>query len=101
MESPLREENVSLEWNKLSSSDMFSPRDGLKPSPDKARAAKECGVSENKEAVQSLLGMASYLDSFIQNYAAIAAPLYQLTKKETKGVNKKRKHSEDTRHHLK
>ena len=28
--------------------------------------------------------MAGYLDNFIQNYAAIAAPLYQLIRKETK-----------------
>ena len=59
-------------------------KDGLKPSPDKVRAVKECGVPENKEAVRSFLGMAGYLDNFIQNYAAIAAPLYQLTRKETK-----------------
>ena len=50
MESPLKEKNVSLEWNKLSL-DMFSPPD---------------------------------LDNFIKNYAAMAAPLYQLTRKETK-----------------
>ena len=59
-------------------------KDGLKPSPDKVRAVKECGVPENKQAVRSFLGMAGYLDNFIQNYAAIAAPLYQLTRKETK-----------------
>ena len=59
-------------------------KDGLKPSPDKVRAIKECGVPESKEAVRSFLGMAGYLDSFINNYAAIAAPLYQLTRKETK-----------------
>ena len=59
-------------------------KDGLKPSPDKVRAVKECGMPENKEAVRSFLGMAGYLDNFIQNYAAIAAPLYQLTRKETK-----------------
>ena len=59
-------------------------KDGLKPSPDKVRAVKECGVPENKEAVRSFLGMAGYLDNFIQNYAAIAAPLYHLTSKETK-----------------
>ena len=59
-------------------------KDGLKPSPDKVRAIKECGVPENKEAVRSFLGMAGYLDNFIKNYAAIAAPLYQLTRKETK-----------------
>ena len=54
-------------------------KDGLKPSPDKVRTIKECGVPENKEAVRSFLGMAGYLDNFIKNYAAIAAPLYQLT----------------------
>ena len=71
-------------------------KDGLKPSPDKVRAVKECGVSENKETVRSFLGMAGYLDNFIKNYAAIAAPLYQLTRKEpnSTGVSKKRKHSE-------
>ena len=56
-------------------------KDGLKPSPDKVRAVKECGVPENKEAARRFLGMAGYLDNFIQNYAAIAAPLYQLTRR--------------------
>ena len=59
-------------------------KDGLKPSPDKVRANKECGTPENKEAVRSFLAMAGYLDNFIRKYAAIAAPLYQLTRKETK-----------------
>ena len=59
-------------------------KDGLKPSPDKVRAVKECGVPKSKEAVHSFLGMASYLDNFINNYAAIAAPLRQLTRGETK-----------------
>ena len=49
----------------------------------KVRAIKECGVPENKEAVQSFLVMADYLDNFIKNYAALAAPLYQLKRKET------------------
>ena len=62
----------------------FFTKDGLNSSPDKVRAVKECGVPENKEAVRGFLGMAGYLDNFIQNYAAIAAPLYQLTRKETK-----------------
>jgi len=57
---------------------------GLRPLPDKVRAIKECGVPESKEAVRNFLGRASYLDSFIKNYAAIAAPLYQLTRRETK-----------------
>ena len=56
-------------------------KDGLNPSPDKVRAVKECGVPENKKAVRSFLGMAGYLNNFIQNNVAIAAPLYQLTRK--------------------
>ena len=56
----------------------------LKPSPDKVRAIKECATPENKEVVHSFLGMAGYLDSFIKNYAATAALLYQLTRKDTK-----------------
>ena len=78
-------------------------KDGLKLSPDKVRAVKECGVSENKEAVRSFLGMAGYLDNFIKNYAAIAAPLYQLTRKEpnSTGVSKKRSIQKDPRQHRK
>ena len=59
-------------------------KDGLKPSPDKVTAIKEYRVPENKEAVRSFLGMAGCLDNFIKNYATVAAPLYQLTRKETK-----------------
>ena len=59
-------------------------KDGLKPSPDKVKAIKQCGVPESKEVVRSFLGMAGYLVSFISNYAAIAAPLYRITRKETK-----------------
>ena len=34
--------------------------------------------------MRSFLGMAGYLDNFIQGYASVAAPLHQLTRKETK-----------------
>ena len=57
-------------------------KDGLKPSPHKVKAIKECSPPESKEAVRSFLGMDGYLDNYISNYAAIAAPLYQLTRKE-------------------
>ena len=59
-------------------------KDGLKPSPDKVKAIKECKAPQSKEEVRSFLGMASYLDNFIPNYASIAAPLHRLTRKETK-----------------
>ena len=55
-------------------------KDGLKRSPDKVRAIKrgtEC--LEIKRLCE-----ACYLDNFIKNYAATAAPLYQLTWEETK-----------------
>ena len=51
---------------------------------DKVKAIQECRAPEDKEAVLSFLGMAGYLDNFIENYATIAAPLYQLIRRETK-----------------
>ena len=62
---------------------MFT-KDGLKPSPDKVKGIKEHGVPQRKEEVRSFLGMAGYLDNFIQGYVSMAAPLHQHTKKETK-----------------
>ena len=59
-------------------------KDELKPSPEKVKAVKECEEPKSKEEVRSFLGMAGYLDNFIESYATIAAPLYQLTRKETK-----------------
>ena len=57
---------------------------GLKPSPDKVKAIKECKAPQSKEEVRSFLGMAGYLDNFMPNYASIAPPLHRLTRKETK-----------------
>ena len=42
---------------------------GLTPSPDKLKAIQECRALEDKETVCSFLGMAEYLDNFIENYA--------------------------------
>ena len=39
-------------------------KDGLKPSPDKVRAVKECGMPENKEAVRSLEWQATWTTSY-------------------------------------
>ena len=62
---------------------MFT-KNGLKPSPDKVRAIKNCGTPKSKEEVRSFLGMSGYLDNFIKDYASIAAPLHQLTRKESR-----------------
>ena len=61
-------------------------KEGFKLSPDKLRAIKECRQPEDKETVCNFLGMVGYLDNYISNYAAIAAPLYQLTREETKFI---------------
>ena len=84
MESPLTEKKCQFGVEQIEFFGYVFSKYGLKPSPDNVRAVKECGVPENKETVRSFLGMAGYLDNFIKNYAAIAAPLYQLTRKETK-----------------
>ena len=59
-------------------------KDGLKPSPEKVEVIKQCGVPGRKEPDRSFVAMAGYLNSFINNYASIAAPLYELTRRETK-----------------
>ncbi|CAB4027651.1 Hypothetical predicted protein, partial [Paramuricea clavata] len=59
-------------------------KDELKPSSEKVKAVKECEEPKSKEEVRSFLGMTGYLDNFIESYATIAAPLCQLTRKETK-----------------
>ena len=59
-------------------------KDWLKPSPDKVKTIKECSPPESKEAIWSFLRMAGYLENYISNYVAIAAPLYQLTRKDAK-----------------
>ena len=72
MESLSRERSTHSERSRSSHSTCpCFTKDGLKPSP-----VKECGVPGNKEAVRNFLGMASYLDNFIKNYAA--------TREETK-----------------
>lgn len=58
-------------------------KDWWKPSPDKVKAIKECGAPNSKEEVRSFLIMVRYLDNFIPGYASIAAPLNQLTRKES------------------
>lgn len=40
-----------MEWKKIEFFGHVFTKDGLKPSPDKVRTVKECGVPENKEAV--------------------------------------------------
>ena len=77
-------EKCQFEWEEIEFFGHTFTKDGLKPSAEKVKAVKECAAPKSKEEVRSSLGMAGYLDNFIDNYATIAAPLYQLTRNETK-----------------
>ena len=59
-------------------------KDGLKLSPDKIRAVKDCNPPESEEAVRSFLGMTGYLSKFIPRYSSLTAPLRELTRKDVK-----------------
>ena len=53
--------------------------EGLKPTPEKVRAVKECKPPKTREEVGSFLGMVGYLSKFIPQYAILTAPLRRLT----------------------
>ena len=56
--------------------------DGLKPSVDKVKAAKDNRRPKTKETVRNFLGMTGYLSKFIPRYASITAPRRKLTQKQ-------------------
>ena len=62
---------------------------GLKPSPHKVKAIRECSPPERT---------AGYLNNYISNYAAIAAPLYQLPGKTQNSNGRKKKKNHSGRH---
>lgn len=55
--------------------------DGVKPNPDKVKAVKCYPVPKNAKDIQAFLGLCNYYRRFIHNFAAIAKPLTDLTKK--------------------
>ena len=54
----------------------------VKPDPQKTAALAEWPVPRNPTDVRSFLGLANYLRRFVHRYAAMAAPLTDLTKKD-------------------
>jgi len=53
-----------------------------KPDPSKVSTIKDMKVPETKRQVRRLVGFFSYFRDYIQNFAEIAQPLTDLTKKE-------------------
>ena len=59
-------------------------RDGTGPNPAKIEPIKNYPVPRNQKALRRFLGTSSWYRRFIPNYATIAEPLTNLTKKNQK-----------------
>lgn len=59
-------------------------RNGCRPSEKNIEAIKNFTRPKNEKEVQRFIGMASYFRKFINSFAKIARPLYNLSKRDTK-----------------
>ena len=57
--------------------------DGVRPDPKKIKAVMQLSPPTSVREVRSFLGLAGYYRRFIDGFAAMATPLYSLTKKGT------------------
>lgn len=55
---------------------------GVKPDDSKVQAVANIPLPTSKKDVRTFLGMAGYYRRFVQDYATIAEPLTELTKKK-------------------
>ena len=56
-------------------------RDGIHTDPEKVNAVSKWPVPTSGRDVQQFLGLVGYYRNYIQNFATIAKPLYQLTER--------------------
>ena len=57
--------------------------EGIQPDPEKVKAVSDFNIPKSLYHLRAFLGLTSYYRVFIQNYAMIAAPLYELLKDST------------------
>ena len=57
-------------------------QDGVQADPKKVAAVRDWPAPTSVKEVRSFLGFCTYYWRFVQDFASIAAPLYQLTKKD-------------------
>jgi hypothetical protein len=58
-------------------------KDGIRPNPAKVEAITKIKIPQNIKELRRFLGITGYYRKFIKNYARIANPLTNLTKKNT------------------
>ncbi|MCP4488961.1 MAG: DDE-type integrase/transposase/recombinase, partial [Gammaproteobacteria bacterium] len=61
-------------------------QDGIRPELRRIEAVRNFPVPKDVKAIRSFCGLAGYYRKFIANFGSIAAPLYQLTKKNVKFI---------------
>ena len=58
--------------------------EGIQPNPNKIKAVSEYPVPQKVKDVRSFLGLATYYRRFVKDFARIARPLHNLTRKAVK-----------------
>ena len=56
-------------------------RDGIQPDPEKIKVVQEYPVPRTVRDVRALMGLTNYYRKFVKDFAHIASPLHDLTKK--------------------
>ena len=64
-------------------------REGIHTDSEKVNAVKTWPVPTSGRDVQQFLGLVGYCRNYIQNFATIAMPLYQLTERDVSSVGQK------------
>ena len=84
-----REKNIKLNPKKLQLRKQEVPyighlltSDGLKPDPNKVKAIVEMPTPADKQSLQRLLGMITYLSKFLPNLSEVTKPLRRLLDKD-------------------